>query len=253
MSGLSWWHIAILLVVLVIIGAIVAVVLASRPARAGRPSTRVIGITLFLAAVWAGGSMVGAIMSFAFVFIPSAAQNIRMPVTPYWPLPVPGVTLEGPTATVVSGGFLEAEVVVEGLSTGTRLLWASGQALEALVPGAIGALVAVVCFQLLRGAPFAPAVARAALITALVVLVGGIAEQILTGLGGSLASNEVLQLTSAEATGMPDGWDISTALPQPASGWTVTLWPIGAALGFAALAAVFRYGSRLQRDTEGLV
>jgi len=35
--------------------------------------------------------------------------------------------------------------------------------------------------------------------------------------------------------------------------WGVPFWPIGAGLGFAAPAAVLKYGAVLQRDTEGLV
>jgi len=42
-------------------------------------------------------------------------------------------------------------------------------------------------------------------------------------------------------------------LPQPGFGIEFPLWPIAAGLAFTALAAIFRYGSRLQRDTEGLV
>ncbi|WP_374976734.1 hypothetical protein ACEYYH_02590 [Microbacterium trichothecenolyticum] len=33
----------------------------------------------------------------------------------------------------------------------------------------------------------------------------------------------------------------------------VSFWPIGAAFGFAAFGAIFRYGERLQRETAGLV
>ena len=68
-----------------------------------------------------------------------------------------------------------------------------------------------------------------------------------------MASSEALNIAAAEWTGYPDSCDISTALPQPTVAISVDFWPIGAALGFAALAAVFRYGAVLQRDTERLV
>lgn len=51
---------------------------------------------------------------------------------------------------------------------------------------------------------------------------------------------------------LPDS-DLSTWLPRPRFDLTLPFWPIAAGLAFAALATIFRYGARLQRDTEGLV
>jgi type VI protein secretion system component VasF len=62
--------------------------------------------------------------------------------------------------------------------------------------------------------------------------------------------------------GISKGAASAAALPPDGSsaaftdgGFSVTLpwWPVGAALALLALAAVFRYGAKLQRETEGLV
>jgi len=76
----------------------------------------------------------------------------------------------------------------------------------------------------------------------------------LSDIGGSMAASELLQITGgsyAEVAGIEDVFD--AWLPQPNFVLELPVWPIAAGLAFAALAAVFRYGSRLQRDTEGLV
>lgn len=61
-----------------------------------------------------------------------------------------------------------------------------------------------------------------------------------------------------DATG---GWPEIAGVEDPLRAWlpraaamvNVPFWPLAAGLAFAALATIFRYGSRLQRDTDGLV
>ncbi|MHA7862078.1 hypothetical protein ACX1DX_11990 [Tessaracoccus sp. Y36] len=42
-------------------------------------------------------------------------------------------------------------------------------------------------------------------------------------------------------------------LPAPQLRLTIAFWPIFSGLALAAVAAAFRYGEELQRDTAGLV
>lgn len=236
----------------VIVGLIVAYAVATRRARAAGDPSPVVSVTLSVAAIYAVVSLLAAVVALVSTLL-TPQVTLTVPVAQYWPLPLPGVTIEPGDATVVDGGFTHADLAVDGLSTAARTLWALGQFVGLLVPTAIAALIAVICFQLLRGAAFAPLVAHVAMITAVIVLVGGLASQLLCGVAGSMASNEALTIGGAQITGYPDDFDLWTALPQPTFMVSVDFWPFAAGLGFAALAAVFRYGSKLQRETEGLV
>lgn len=252
MTVAPWFIIAAALVVLLLLAVIVAFVFAVRRARSGGDATPVVSLTLTLSTIVAGLSVLrGALTTIAA----SVGSQVDLPVraADFWPFDAPGLTVSGQRADVVTGGFGTAQVGVEGLSTPVRVLWSTHVALDGLLPAIIATLVAVVCFQLLRGAAFAPVVSRAALVTAGAVLVAGLGFEITGAVAGALASQEVFTYSGVEALGYPDGWNPLDMLPRADGSWEIQLWPIGAALGFAALAAVFRYGSRLQRDTEGLV
>jgi len=208
---------------------------------------------LSVAALWAGAAVIGSIFTVANTLL---APQITMdvPVASFWPELPPSVTFEGTTATRTGGGFTTAALTITDVSVGARVLWAISQGLSTLVPGMIAALIALACFQLLAGRAFAPVVARMAMITAIVVAAGGSASQVLSDIAGSLASAELFSYTSGGWTEIPDIADPLRAwLPQATFGVTLPFWPFAAGFAFAALAAVFRYGSRLQHDTDGLV
>lgn len=244
----SWMH---LLILVVLVAAAVGVLALAWRSWRRKGTDAVISLTLTLSAFCAAIGVLGAIAAVVGA-LANTQVEMTVPVSTYWPVLPDGVTVSGTTATVGGGGFTQADVWVEGASTGARVLWGIGQALGGLVPAAIAGLIALVCFQLLRGAAFAPVVARAAMITAVVVLVGGMSADVLCGIGGSMVSHELLAWTSASGTSDPAA-DPLLNWPQATFSANFPLWPIGAGLGFAALAAVFRYGGRLQRDTEGLV
>lgn len=249
MGSFSWLHLAILIGGIAIVCLILVLTVRSWRRRS---IDAVISITLTASAFYAAVALIGAVITFVNL-LTSSQLSISVPVSVYWPQALPGVTITGPTATMAGGGFTRVEADVDGASGAVHVLWAAGQALGVLVPAAIAALIALACFQLLRGSAFAPVVARAAAITAIVVLIGGTAAEVLSEVAGSMASTELFAVTSASAAALPEGWDLDGLLPRPALDVTIPLWPIGAMFGFAALAAVLRYGSRLQRDTELLV
>jgi len=257
-AGLAGWHLALLGVILLVVIAIpvIAIVLIIRWTRRtsrGDTAASLVSATLSISTAYAALLLVGAIVNLTTTLL-SPFVTLTVPVRPYWPMPLPGVEVQnGPTADILSGSITHAELTLEGLSTGARLLWAGGQALYTLMPIAIAALIALVCFQLLRGAPFAPAVARASAATALVVLIGGSAAQIMSGVAGSMASREALDLTGWGMDGYPEEFDLHMVVPASTFDVPFDFWPIGAALGFIALSAVFRYGTALQRDTDLLV
>jgi len=245
-GSFSWVHLLVLLAVVAIIVLVVALALRGWRRR-GIDAT--VGVTLSGAAIVAAFSLlfgVGAVL----IALTADSVQFTIPVNEYWPQLPDGVTVTT-SAHLESGGFTTADVWVTGASPAARVFWALGQGIGYLVPTAVAALIAITCFQLLRGVPFARIVVRAALITAVVVLVGGVAADVLSQIGGSIVSHELLSVTAA--TGLTEQQDLDSLLPQPMTSVTIPLWPIGVGLGFAALAAVLKYGAVLQRDTEGLV
>ncbi|GGO64795.1 hypothetical protein GCM10010910_20490 [Microbacterium nanhaiense] len=127
-------------------------------------------------------------------------------------------------------------VSVDGVPLGARALLATGELLTTIAILAPFALVAAVCFETLRGRTFGNTVIRSLWTAAAVILAAGT-------LGGAIAPfGEFLALSGIDSAYAPQS--VHTSL---------TLLPLGGALLCAALAAIFRHGARLQRDTEGLV
>jgi hypothetical protein len=256
MTSLTGWNLTVIAGVVVLGAAIAIGYLAVRRARRASDdrSMSVVSVTLSLAAFWAVIAVTGAAIVVPVTLL-SPDVTLAVPVAPYWPLLPEGTVIDGPTATRVSGGLTSGELTVSGLSMAARLCWAMSQGLGWLLSAAIAALIAIACFQLLAGRPFAPVLARATMIMAVSVAVGGVAVAVLGEIAGNLAANELLSVTAAEWTDIPGVESVVDAWwPQPA-GFTLTFpfWPIGAGLALAALAAVFRHGGVLQRETEGLV
>lgn len=232
--------------VLVVIAALVTVSL--RKQRWGtRDVVRSAGAIAAIGAVVSGIAIILAVAR-----VTGGDTDMTVQVEQYWPRLNPGVTVEGPTARVVDGGFTSADVTVHGLDGATRALWGSGQVIGLLVPFTICVFIALACWKLLQGNPFAALVSRVALWTSLVVLVGGLASQILEQIAGSRAASALLDVTGYTA---PDvhGQPLPTGLPNSTGSWTVSLWPVAIALLVAAFAAVVRHGSTLEREVEGLV
>lgn len=252
LQGLFGWH-TLLLIGMVIVPVVIVIVIAGflRRKAADSGAAPVVSLTLWVGAVWAGLAVLGAVTTLIGT-LSAPSVTMTVPVQPYWPQ-LPGVSIEPAEATVTMGSFTEAELTLESLPFVTRLLWGLGSMLGVLVPGAVAALIALMCFQLLRGAAFAPVVARGSMVTAVVVTVGGLASQVLCAIAGSMASEQALTISGAAIEGYPVDLDIWSIMPQPTFSMQVDLWPIGAGLAFAALAAVFTYGSKLERETAGLV
>ncbi|WP_052226812.1 hypothetical protein [Microbacterium mangrovi] len=139
-------------------------------------------------------------------------------------------------------GVSSAWATVSGLTVGVRALIATDQLLWALLAVLPAVALGVICFQLLRGIPFARTVTRTLTVSAVAVLVLGVAAPMLDGISKGAAS----------AAALPSG-ESGAAFTEGGFSVTVPAWPIGAALALLALAAVFRYGAKLQRDTELLV
>lgn len=243
------------LVVILIVGTILAFALATaKKQRAGQDPTTLVRVTRVVAVVWAVVAVIGAAVALLTALL-APGVAITMPIREFWPQLPDTVTLDVDTARRVSGGFTEVTLTVEGLDATARVLWAVSQAITWVVPGFVALFVAVTCSRLLSGAAFTPVVAKMAVTTGAVIALGGVAAQVMGDIAGSIAS---IQLFGAKGGGWEgdfpgidnvfDAW-----LPSATLQISFPFWPIAIGLAFAVLAAVLRYGSRLQRDTEGLV
>ena len=181
---------------------------------------------------------------------------LSLPVSEFWPaLPAGARITGGPTAQLTGGGFTSAQVSVSGLDEGARAWLAGSSLLQGATIIMIATVVVTLSSTILRSDPFQPAVARGIRLLGITIIVGGLGWQICSGIGESLASNQVLQVASAAFQNVVAWDDINTIIgfPRPTPHIQVDFWPVWAGLAMLVLAAAFRYGERLQRDTEGLV
>lgn len=139
-----------------------------------------------------------------------------------------------------------ARFTVVNASGGIHALAAICQTCSLIVSTLPAALIAIICFQTLRGRAFHRTVTRALIVGAVVLLVVGIAGDLLSDITSTLAAREVFP---AGSPWYPESFRLSASL-----------LPVGGAIALAALAAVFHQGIRiqkerdlLQKDTEGLV
>jgi len=246
--GVGWFPFAILIAAIVL--AALAVVL-----RWNMPSPLTVTIVRVMAAIYAGGAVIGTIASVART-ITSTSVDVVMPVTPFWPTLPPGAGVEGTTATVVAGGFSQAAVTVDGLDGASRAWLVGEQVFQGATNVVVGVVIFVLCSSILKQDPFRSTLARGITVSAITIMVGGIGWQLCGSIGGWLASEQVLRTTGGhwkDTITWPD-FDAILGMPQPGgNSWSIDFWPIGAGLALLALGAVFRFGRVIQKDTEGLV
>ncbi|WP_394771598.1 hypothetical protein [Lacisediminihabitans sp.] len=143
------------------------------------------------------------------------------------------------TATLISGTYDSASVVVSGLDSGTVVLATIARVAGVLTQAAFAASVALIAWRLLRGRAFRRSLGLTVALTGALLLIGGLVSG---GLGMLAAWMTADQLNGSATTG--GFWPILGVVDGTPLG-------IGACLMLVGLA--FGYGERLQLDTEGLV
>jgi hypothetical protein len=251
-GGVSWLVIAFALLLLAV-GVMLVVILRVRTD--GGPGTGVVRTTRVLAVLYVAVSGVTTIIAVARTLLDESV-SVLLSVETFWPTLPAGVQVDGLRAEVTSGGFSEALVDVAGLDAPTRMWLAASTLVQGATAVIIGVVIIVLCSSLLRQDPFRAALPRAINISAIAIMVGGFAWQICGSVGTSLASNLVLWSTSGSiqdtSITYDDYYEI-IGLPKEGVSFTLDFWPIGIGLVLFALAAAFRYGMKLQRDTDGLI
>ncbi|MGY6497524.1 MAG: hypothetical protein ACXIUP_04785 [Microcella sp.] len=244
-----------------LVGLVLYLLGTRRRTAAGDPS-RIPGvvavIALISAAVTAITTVTGAIAAAV-----GEQVTLTVPVRPFTLEPLPQIiSIDGPTAEAIGGpGFTEGTFVVEGLDVTARLWLVSGM----LVNGIVLVLLLMAVFVVARRArlsdPFSQPLSPVLGTTGTLLGVGSVIWQICFLVAGNLAAAQLFGVRGLTAVGLDEGQRErlraqgldSSGFPMPGSEGTIEFWPIGVGLALIALAAVFRSGERLQRDTEGLV
>ncbi|RCK58640.1 hypothetical protein [Microbacterium sorbitolivorans] len=218
-----WTGLAALGVFIAVIAAVVVVVwlIARSHGTTASLSVRATGT---FAGIWLGLSAIGVVISIARL---ATGADVDVADT--------GVDWEPYCG---SGNVLCAgpERLAAGVSFGPRLLVELGTLSTTLAIAAPALALFLLCRSALRNSVFPERIPRLFLICGAVALLLGSAGPILGVMGAGLAAAEVL----------PADADVFYS-------FTVPWWPALVALACAAFAAIFRHGSRLQSDTEGLV
>lgn len=248
----------IAIVFLAALGVSVALVVLVRGSRAAVTASKSQDpSTLFAVARWGAiiyAAIVGVFIVIGVVGTLVGDVTIDVPVKEFWPALDPRITIEATeSASVVSGGFTTATLTIAGLDLTTRILLAVETVLGGGMSLAIALAVIFACRSVEGGRPFTSALPKVTTIAAIAVAIGGIGSQLVGGIAASMAANQALFVSawSAENVGIDE--EIVLGLPEPAVMINVDLWPIAIFVVLAALAALFSYGERMQRDTEGLV
>lgn len=212
-------------------------------------------ITRIVAIIYAGASGIGIIWSAAYTLMAPAVE-VAVPVQRFWPELPESASVVGPSATVVGGGVTEATLELEGLDTATRVLLASGDALQGLLGVCLGVAVAVLCTGLIRQVPFRPIAVRWVRIAGAATIVCGLGWQLFGGWGSSLASNQTLGRHGAQYNENITGWegpDHILGMASASDSWSIDFWPIWVGLALLALSLVLKNGQKLQKETAGLI
>ena len=177
----------------------------------------------------------------ASIVTSAAAGRITLALTTLGPLPAEA---DAGTGRLVTGQYESAQVTVENLTPGTLTTFLSGQAIGVLTQVSLAVALAVLCWALLRPAPFRRSLSGVVVTAGAVVLIGGILQLGLSTLSSWMVADQLNGSDTGPGTGDPGFWPLMADV-------NATFLGVGVALLLAGLA--FEYGERLQRDTAGLV
>jgi hypothetical protein len=154
-----------------------------------------------------------------------------------WRLPA-AAEASSSSSRIIDGSFATAHVMVADLPFGISVLAAASALVDVLTRVAIAALIALLCWRLLRGVVFARSLSLVAALAGGALLIGGVFTQ---GFGSLAAAMAAADLNGQGGRGF---WPLAGRLD-------FTMIVTGLILLLVGLA--FEYGERLQRDTAGLV
>ena len=183
--------------------------------------------------------------------------QVKMPVEEFWPSIPPGASVQGTTAQVISGGFTQALVEVQGLATSTRWLLGTTALLQGIVAILVGAAVISMCNGYLSKTTFRPVLVKWFTVTAAVIVVCGLGWQVTESIAGMQASVQVLGFDASQfSTDVTERDDLRDIVGIPTPVYleiNLNFWPLWAGLGLFSTAQIFKRGLQMQKDTAGLI
>ncbi|WP_309067547.1 hypothetical protein [Microbacterium sp.] len=205
---------------------------------ANQVTSRGDGFALGLIATGAASVGIGALVAIVLSTIGATEQAVtisQMPIA----AEEAGAPLGG-AQPVVGSAYETASVTFSVLPAGIRsMLWAES-VLPAIATIGVCAIAWWLAVSLMRARPFRRAMSTAIAVVSVLVIVGGTVGQLL----GAFARAAAVEFL---ATDGPGAEPFSLFLLE------LDLAPIGWGFALALIAGAFGIGSRLQRDTEGLV
>ena len=156
-----------------------------------------------------------------------------------------GVSILGPKV-LESGAGNSIQLVVKDVPGDALVLNATASVLGTLTAVVVCGAVILLCWRLLRAAPFARSLTRAmAYMGGLLVLIGVVCP-VLQGLAKLSIVNSLDNVVTVDSPINKGNFDYYVAS-------SINLLPIVLGVALLLLAAVFAKGAQLQNDTEGLV
>jgi hypothetical protein len=155
-----------------------------------------------------------------------------------------GTLTYGGSAYVVPGtsvSFTEATMEVTGLPASMVIWLRIGPVISAVTGGSIALLIGLLAHKIRAGQPFASNTSRTLLRAAVFVAVGFTFSSLISQASRNAVAHSIAYIPR-------DGF-----LQLGGSSFELDLVPLYFALVLVGLAAIFRTGERLQRDTDGLV
>jgi hypothetical protein len=214
---------------------------------------RALRVTLVLSVVY---SFVVAVVTLFTVAADLTSNSLEVS------LPIRGISLHlnptlklyGTSGKLVGGaGFDHATLDFAALGADARIWLAIGHLLAGATFVAVGVTLAILCRRVGQGDPFSALATRAVRTTGVIVLVGGLLWQVCLQVGQRLAIADVFGITAAAWRNTAKGVTPDSVYWPAANGnFGIDFWPIGIGLALFALATVFRYGQKLERDRSEL-
>jgi hypothetical protein len=195
-------------------------------------TARVILWAFFVIALIAGvGSLIGGGIS---IVQHLASGETHLTLVADKPLPA-AQTHAG--ALFLQGFYASATVKVQGLSGSVVALETAAEIATVLVEVSLSALVALLAWRLLRGGLFRQSISRAVSAAGLILAIGGVISQAGVALAAGAAASEL--------NGGGNGfWPLAGRFDPNLTVFGIVLLLVG---------LTFEYGTRLQKDVEGLV
>lgn len=236
----AWESLRSIGIALAVIGVVIGLLVWIGRRRGSK--TIALDAALTISGMWIVLNAIGGVVIVFKVFqVDWAELSGRTLVWMDWPASLPCLdpTLSTPPGAVLHCAGTElTDFTVENASLGLRALAGAAQFSSLVLTTLPAVILAVICFNTLRGRAFSRTITRALVGGAIAVLVFGVASELLS----SIAATSVLRAVfTPDSEWYPSQFQL-----------TVTPLPFIGALMLAALAAVFRQGLRLQQQRDAL-